>query len=808
MQWYNLFMAFFNLKCLSPYPLIATSDSKGNIVIWGSRGSRWPETKLSGFMNQTTLHAELETINNTNSSNTFSNDNRSFSSRRLVPCENAAIDEMLCAKEISDCFENHSDCDRLPAMKHYNSERRRSSDSSSDEKSPRPTNTSAATTNVTATTRISSNNDSNNNSTTNYNNSSVEYTSRILEYFKATEKKWGRVLAAQSIAFDPTGLNLYTVDDLGKMRCFFIGCLILDLGGPELMKTSINKLKKLCQKRYRDYRSAAPPVILNRECFLVENKLNPSNYLGIDFIFTITAHDDRIVSCNYTLHGILTCGSDLLVKIWDFNGICIGILLNSIPIGSKNPSWKLNIDAENLIKKETLELEKVLDKVEILKSKNHSLNQIELLNIDINNIDPSVETNSFSQSDLRKRIEKSTKILGINFSMDSTNPENYQTKKPVFHSYLDNNTSTTTTNNNNNNNVSITKPNDTALNELKSSLPSVDYNEKNKLLTILQKKRKKNKIILLANNFETKHSIHTSDKIIENCNKINRQNFTPNNSINNDNKVNHGDLHDEMNTQYSSIDSAATTSSTTTSRTNNNKKQLSHPSTTPTSTLAIKNKTLPGTKQGLNPILDCDPFNYNGKFDSSNNVENGSYISIGSGRAATANALTRYSNKNVHSSTVSLSALSSFLAPTISSGMLSSSQRIDSMNNVCNQYISYNKLDKALDAAQVQRQEELPNENHIIHLLAGRGRSASGHVPTAPRIPTAIKQMRQPTDHDIDLRESGHNVITLKTSPSPISRGVLLKGRGQSPVLVLNPHVLHASPDNCQSNTSQQQADS
>eukprot|EP00596_Hydrurales_sp_CCMP1899_P011238 CAMPEP_0119054798 /NCGR_PEP_ID=MMETSP1177-20130426/75315_1 /TAXON_ID=2985 /ORGANISM="Ochromonas sp, Strain CCMP1899" /LENGTH=146 /DNA_ID=CAMNT_0007035167 /DNA_START=1318 /DNA_END=1755 /DNA_ORIENTATION=- len=48
------------ITCLLPFPLVATSDSSGNILIFGTRGCKWSGRRISGLLNQTPLAAEYE----------------------------------------------------------------------------------------------------------------------------------------------------------------------------------------------------------------------------------------------------------------------------------------------------------------------------------------------------------------------------------------------------------------------------------------------------------------------------------------------------------------------------------------------------------------------------------------------------------------------------------------------------------------------------------------------------------------------------------------------------------------------------
>jgi hypothetical protein len=50
------------ITCLLPFPLVVTSDSSGNVLIFGTRGCKWSGKRISGLLNQTPMSAEYEKV--------------------------------------------------------------------------------------------------------------------------------------------------------------------------------------------------------------------------------------------------------------------------------------------------------------------------------------------------------------------------------------------------------------------------------------------------------------------------------------------------------------------------------------------------------------------------------------------------------------------------------------------------------------------------------------------------------------------------------------------------------------------------
>ena len=238
--------------------------------------------------------------------------------------------------------------------------------------------------------------------------------------------KWGESTAAQSIAWDPNTCNLFACDDLGVLRCFNIKKVIADIGMDEAAASakypgeldgggtddeggeekeegnSVGSLgmdgmglgldsnqqddeednrnnigrryvKGVARRLTRTARSALPPVpifknatgtVAQRTTFAVAEPNDAYAYQGVDFCWALQAHSDRIASCVVTKHGCVTSGADLLVKMWTYDGMPLGVLLQSVPVTSA-PRRGSDPDAEAM-KQEDEELDDIIEVQELV----------------------------------------------------------------------------------------------------------------------------------------------------------------------------------------------------------------------------------------------------------------------------------------------------------------------------------------------------------------------------------------------------------------------------------------------------------
>ncbi len=125
-----------------------------------------------------------------------------------------------------------------------------------------------------------------------------------------------------------------------------------------------------CRHHPRDKRSALPPVPFkykDKEVrYLVTGVNHPNSYQGVDFRWSLQAHDDRIVDMLCTSQGCVTSGADMLVKMWAYDGEPLGVLMQSVPVGRRNKRWDLLLDAAGYMQAEDDELDAIIEEVEDL----------------------------------------------------------------------------------------------------------------------------------------------------------------------------------------------------------------------------------------------------------------------------------------------------------------------------------------------------------------------------------------------------------------------------------------------------------
>jgi hypothetical protein len=232
------------------------------------------------------------------------------------------------------------------------------------------------------------------------------------------------------MAWDTDRCDLYTGDALGYIRKWNISDVITDLGGVTMLQAK-NTLPKdvflRTRRKRRDYKSALVPIAEPETTYVLGHKSNGS-YLGIEFGWTVYAHEENIIQCKYTKHGLITSSSDKLLKMWTYEGTPIGILMEGVPIGMKNVKWNLELDIESLVDKENKKLQmlmQMLMQVVIKISLDTNLPNIKKIIKLIYTyfysyvaIDSSVYISHLSTSSLRKRIQHSSRILGLTFQQD------------------------------------------------------------------------------------------------------------------------------------------------------------------------------------------------------------------------------------------------------------------------------------------------------------------------------------------------------------------------------------------------------
>jgi hypothetical protein len=493
-----------DLIILHPYPIIVTSDTTGNIIIWGSRGSRWQGLRISGFLNCTPAYAEYEKRQ-----------------RRADEEEDIAPIRAL-----------------PPVLHHFSKQSTRKLNRLDSERTniggPGPQTRQRGLRNsfnpLSEALRVDPILKANSEAA-------------FKQLYDETESKWGKVSAASTICWDSENFRLFTGDEIGNIRCFDLFDIFQDLRADTLLEdTSKHRILGLCRGKQRNYHSALPPMFDENVSdefdaasahYLLGHPGNAMSYLGVQFVWSFLGHNDRIMHCSLVPSmGLLTSAADRLVKMWTLDGKPLGVLLQSVPVGTKARSWEFDIDVERIIKAENENLDNVIERaVKVAKSPSKP----DLNTLDFAGMEVGAESADFSKSELRQRIEKSSKILGLDF------PRNESSK---HHQLIPLPPTTIAMNFNNDNNSSIgggglrkedsitlgennsiassqaSKSLIDALKELKSTESAVDYDLKTKQMTLIQQKRKAQKLLSISKESEEKTEKKTGVKVKLHTDKV------------------------------------------------------------------------------------------------------------------------------------------------------------------------------------------------------------------------------------------------------------------------------------------------
>ena len=267
-----------------------------------------------------------------------------------------------------------------------------------------------------------------------------------------SENSWGRIATAVTFAYDKTSKSFYTGSDLGVLRKFSLVELMSSLESIDRMiddddndgLTNHDVFLKVSEGLgQRDYTSALLPIFDNPVAYLfsVVPEMTPIlPNLGVQFCWHVRAHEERILTIQFTTHGVLSSSADRMVKMWSFEGFPIGELLQNIPVGVKSQSWHLELDVVGIMEKEDAELQEILERVKELAT---SSDNPDIKVMDFSGLEPGADSAEFSRSQLRQRklgfffdtsnrlfttlvisllgIEKTSSILGINFPVEVSN---------------------------------------------------------------------------------------------------------------------------------------------------------------------------------------------------------------------------------------------------------------------------------------------------------------------------------------------------------------------------------------------------
>jgi hypothetical protein len=375
-----------SLSLLEPYPLVVTSDSTGNIVVWGSRGCKWKGDKITSFVNINPLDAEMEPPSKGDHYN-------GIPPQRVLP--NSYLSDELEETSVESPSHHHH-----TPHSHSHTHRRSSTEQFILE-------------------------NSNQHSIRGVEGDEVEHLSEI----RACEAKWGKVSAATKLSWDRHNHMLYTGDELGHLRKWSLSHVIDELGGMSMMHglkhikakiTTRRNLKKgVSGMLYADGNTtAAMPLLLTKKTQIA--------FMNIEFCWALQGHNETIIECLATSHGVLTSSTDNLVKMWTTEGLFIGTLLHSIPVGIRSHSWDLPIDVQSIRAAEEEELDHTMGELREMNQQmkrsptTPALSTSQQQQHSFFTRQNTIDETKLGQSSLRKRIEMSGKLLGLDFLTPGT----------------------------------------------------------------------------------------------------------------------------------------------------------------------------------------------------------------------------------------------------------------------------------------------------------------------------------------------------------------------------------------------------
>jgi WD40 repeat protein len=486
---------------LLPYPVIVTSDSTGNVLLWGSSGTKWQGMRVAGFVNMIPATADLEAQN-------FNQD--APPRRALPPTERRRLDWAKTTTLVLD--HDHDSVD--VADRDNNSARSLSSAESGS------TASSFSMANPPAFVKQQSLQRGGllaRGASNNFQAEMLELEKRMysesLTAMKSTyeqsRSKWGNGSAAQAMAWIEVGDSeqklLLCGDDLGALRCYNISDALSDLRVSELLSQehTINtqKINGTCRRTKRTTHSALSPMLQEGVSCLLGKDKDAMCYLGVEFCWALQAHNDRIVSVAATKIGFITSSADKLVKIWNFNGIPIGLLLQSVPVGTRSRNWDVSVDVDEIIRAEQTQLNEIIASTTALSLQEGKPNIYEM---DFSGMALGAESAAFARSVLRQRIEQSGRRLGLNLPSADRQQALSTTSFADLSTVIDEQSSIDIAASTSSGNKSL----EDALKELKSTDSAVDYVQRTKQMSHLQRKRKSNKLQFIAEVFEEKSGVN------------------------------------------------------------------------------------------------------------------------------------------------------------------------------------------------------------------------------------------------------------------------------------------------------------
>jgi hypothetical protein len=367
------------MTVLEPFPLILTSDSLGYLTIWGSRGCKWKGNQITSFANINPLTAEYEEQKKADANGIPPQ--RIYIKDEFRPTHQLRhqLTTIVSLSPMAGDGGGGGDGDGDAPFEEYDIRRRQH---------------------------------------------------QLGDDFKRCEEKWGKVSAAMTVTWDKDVYDLYTGDELGYIRKWSLKQVIDELGGVAMMHG--HKFVEVVPSRTRKgprSGNAITPFHSNQINYMMGRYGNIAES-AVKFRWALQGHNETVISCILSANGILTSSTDSLVKMWTFDGLLVGVLLHNILTGLKSIHWNISIDLNAVRNKEEQELDELMNQLhDQREEKKREFEQQQVENENKggvrrgegegdNETENAVAEAKFSRSTLRKRIELSSKLLGLDFTND------------------------------------------------------------------------------------------------------------------------------------------------------------------------------------------------------------------------------------------------------------------------------------------------------------------------------------------------------------------------------------------------------
>ena len=427
---------------LNPHPYVATADSRGNVVIWGSRLCRQAGQRVGAFLNQAPAPSVRETFWHIPNPNdrphglVFAYDEELVPQYRNPSFTPGELEEEIRKEEevLASVYSvptmptpaEQWDTERAAELEEKVAAERATASPSSSPGNRGRSRMGSPTQDVNAPpSPVSQGADAA--SWGPEMQSTVEEQRALINKMRDAATRaaeevagnvWGRALAANKMAFLDDSKLLFTGDEHGTLRCFDVSGMFEVLGNLDAIwdaQMGGDEVPEKLEKRPRTPRSALLPVHERPHMYhFGQGDVLPN--LGVNFAWGRVAQEERITVLKTTPHGVITSGDDLLVKMWDVSGVLIGTLLQSVPIGRRSAQWGLDLDVVSIMEAEQEELMGILEEIHVL---DEDKTQPNIYAMDFSGLQPGAKSEQFSRSELRQRIEMTREVLGINFPVEN-----------------------------------------------------------------------------------------------------------------------------------------------------------------------------------------------------------------------------------------------------------------------------------------------------------------------------------------------------------------------------------------------------